>query len=227
MSRFLLLLILSLAWITLCVASSGCIAPAAPIIATETGQEGGTITIISHPPGAEISLDEVFRGLTPLTLEDIPAGKHVIRLTMAGYESWSVSLSTGNKQNETITAELIAGDSIVPVTTSAPSVSPHAAPKIHVDGYWEYPEGRVTTENPVPLVVHTEAFNTGTAAAREVTVSANFYYRGRMACWNALNLGTLAAGGHVSRKSLVSCTLPLPVSEEHFELKFENIVLKE
>ncbi len=104
---------------------------------------------------------------------------------------------------------------------------PYAEPEIHVEGYWEYPQGRVTTENPIPLIVHTEAFNTGAAGAREVSVSANFYYQGRMACWNTLSLGTLAGGGHVSRDSIVSCTLPLPISEENLELKFENIAIKE
>ncbi len=95
-----------------------------------------------------------------------------------------------------------------------------------MDGYWEYPQGRVTTENPVPLVVHIEAFNTGSVTASDVTVSANFYCRGRMVCWSTVDLGTLAGGGHVSRDSLVSCSLPQPITESSLDLKFENIVIK-
>ena len=226
MPRILTLLILAFTWIILCVASSGCIAPMAPVTGPETEHESTTVTVLSLPTGAEVYHDGVFRGHTPIILEAIPAGKHVIRLTMNGYESWSVSFSAGSNKNETITAELIAFKNHVPVTTVVPVALPLEVPEIHVDGYWEYPQGRVITENPVPLVIHTEAFNTGAAGSREVTVSANIYYRGRMACWNTLYLGTLAAGGHVSRESQVSCTLPLPISEESLELKFENIAVK-
>jgi len=227
MSRILSLLILALAWIIVCVAASGCIAPAAPATGSETGQESGSITIISQPSGAEISIDNIFRGHTPITLEAVPAGNHTVRLAIPGYESWSGSFFTSGKKNDTITANLIAQNTCEPVTIAVTAEFPHATPEIYVEGYWEYPQGRVTTENPVPLIVHTEAFNTGAAGAREVSVSANFYYQGRMACWNTLSLGTLAGGGHVSRDSIVSCTLPLPISEENLELKFENIAIKE
>ena len=227
MSRVLSLLILALAWIIVCVAASGCIAPAAPATGPETGQENGSVTIVSHPPGAEVSLDNIYRGNTPLTLETVPAGNHTVRLALTGYESWSGSFSASSKKNETITADLIAQDTCKLVSTTVPATFSQASPEIHVDGYWEYPQGRVITENPVPLVVHAEAFNTGAADARVVSVSANFYYQGRMACWNTLSLGTLTAGGHVSRESLVTCTLPLPISEESLELKFENIAIKE
>lgn len=227
MSRSLSLLILALAWIIVCVAASGCIAPAVPAAEGGSGQGNGSMTIMSVPPGAETFVDNAFRGITPLTIDDVPAGKHTVKLALSGYESWSGSFPTTGGQNGTITAHLIERRKSVPDTTAAPAALPQIVPELHVDGYWEYPQGRMITENPVPLVIHTEAFNTGTVAAREVTVSANFYYRGRMACWNTLYLGTLAAGGHVSRESLVSCTLPLPISEESLDLQFENIAVRE
>ncbi len=227
MSRFLSLLILALGWIIVCVAASSCITPAVPAAGPEAIQENGSFTIVSIPPGAETFVDTAFRGLTPLTIDDIPAGEHAVRLAMTGYESWSGSFSITSGQSRTMTAHLITREKNVPVTTAALVALASTTPELHVDGYWEYPQGRMITENPVPLVVHTEAFNTGSMAAREVTVSANFYYQKRMACWNTLYLGTLAAGGHVSRESLVSCTLPLPISEENLELKFENIAIKE
>lgn len=142
---------------------------------------------------------------------------------MPEYNRWSGSFTNPGGQSQTIMAELIPTEESLPVMTVVPGVSPDALPEIHVDGYWEYPQGRVTTVNPVPLVIHTEAFNTGSATAPEVTVSANIYNKGRMVCWNTIYLGTLAGGGHVNRDSLVSCTLSLPVSEENLDLKFENI----
>jgi hypothetical protein len=119
---------------------------------------------------------------------------------------------------------------ILPVSTAPPQTvtitpSPPGGPQIHVDGYWTYPQGRFTSTNPVPLLVHTEAFNTGPSAAREVTASADFWYQGRMVCWDTVYLGTLAAGGHVSTDTLVSCTLPSSFTDPDLEVRFENVAV--
>lgn len=227
MSRVLSLLILALVWIIVCVVVSGCIAPATPTAVTREQQENLSIRIQSSPSGAEIMLDGVFKGWTPAEFEKLSFGRHSIELTMPGYKRWSGSFTYPGGESQTIIAELIPTEESLPVMTVVPAASPDALPEIHVDGYWEYPQGRVTTENPVPLVIHTEAFNTGASGARSVSVSANFYYQERMVCWNTLSLGSLAAGGHVSRDCLVTFTLPLPVSDKNLELMFENIVIKE
>lgn len=133
---------------------------------------------------------------------------------------------------ETITVATIAA----PVTTAAARPDPvvtvtilaaEGAPEVRVDGYWTFPQGRDTTGNPVPLIVHTEAFNTGTQNAREVRTSANFYYAGRMICHDTMYLGTLAAGGHVSRDTMVACTLPSPFTDSELEVRFVNTVIVE
>ena len=115
----------------------------------------------------------------------------------------------------------------LPVTfTTATILEPEKdLPQIHVDGYWAYPEGRSSTTNPVPLIVHAEAFNVGYTDAREVTVSANFYYTSRMICWNTLYLGTLKAGDHVSTDTQVSCSLPSVFSGPDLVVRFENLVV--
>jgi len=223
MSRVLSLLILALVWIIVCVAVSGCIAPATPAAVTREQQDNLSIRIQSSPSGAEIMLDGVFQGWTPAEFETLSFGRHSIELTLPGYKRWSGSFTYPGGHSPTIIAELIPAEESLAVMTVVPKASPDALLEIYVDGYWEYPQGRMTTENPVPLVIHTEAFNTGSATAPEVTVSANIYTKGRMVCWNTIYLGTLAGGGHVSRDSLVSCTLPLPLSEESLDLKFENI----
>jgi hypothetical protein len=225
MSRILSLLILAIVWIIVCVAVSGCIAPATPATEPRAQQENASVRILSNPSGAELFLDGIFRGLTPATCENVSSGIHSIDLTMTGYNRWSGSFTITGGKPQTIMAELISTEESLPITTIAPAALPDTVSEIYVDGYWEYPQGRVTTENPVPLVVHTEAFNTGSATASEVMVSANMYYMGRMICWNTIYLGTLAGGGHVSRDSLVSCTLPLPLPDNSLDLKFENIMI--
>jgi hypothetical protein len=79
--------------------------------------------------------------------------------------------------------------------------------------------------NPVSLLVHTEAFNVGSADAREVTVVANFYYETRLVCWNTMYLGTLQAGGHSSKDTMVSCTLPTPISSQNLAVQFDDLVV--
>jgi hypothetical protein len=219
MSRLLPPVILILVWILLCIVTAGCSTPAVPT------PGNGSIQVNSVPPGAEIWLDGEFRATTPGTISGVPAGHHWADIRMGGYENVSYPVTVTNGGLAGITATLVSLPKTLPVTrmpTPLPSVN---LPQIRVDGYWTYPQGRSSTENPVPLVVHTEAFNIGTAGAREVNVSANFYYNGRMVCWNTVYLGTLAAGGHVSRDTMVTCPLPFPRSDADLEVRFENAVI--
>jgi hypothetical protein len=132
--------------------------------------------------------------------------------------------ANGTVHITSVPATILPVSSTQPVTAAATTPQP-GGPQIHVDGYWTYPQGRSTSTNPVPLLVHTEAFNVGTSGAREVTASADFWYQGRMVCWNTVYLGTLAAGGHVSTDTLVSCTLPSSFADPDLEVRFENVAV--
>jgi len=56
-----------------------------PVVPGPTPDVTGQIVAASVPPGAELFLDNVYKGVTPLTLSDIPAGSHVITMKEAGY----------------------------------------------------------------------------------------------------------------------------------------------
>jgi hypothetical protein len=78
----------------------------------------GQIVVTSSPAGAEVFLDNVFRGISPLTLPDIPDGSHIVMVRMAGY--------TDQQQPVTVTGaavtQVIVGlTEIVPTTTKAPA----------------------------------------------------------------------------------------------------------
>jgi len=45
--------------------------------------------ISSVPSGATIYLDNVYQGVTPQSLENIPFGSHVVKLTLGNYQDWS------------------------------------------------------------------------------------------------------------------------------------------
>ena len=58
----------------------------------------GRLTVSSEPTGAEVRADGVVRGVTPLTLEDLPEGVHAI---VVGSANGSVRRSVTIKANET------------------------------------------------------------------------------------------------------------------------------
>ena len=206
--------------VALAILSAGCTAPTA-----QAQPENGSIHVSSVPPGAEIWLDNAYRGLTPGAISGVPAGRHTVELRMNGYEPVTYPVTVVNGGLEGVAATLVSEQAILPVSFATTTTPPDNLPQIRVDGFWTHPQGRSSTANPVPLAVHTEAFNIGSLDAREATVSANFYYEGRMVCWNTVYLGTLAAGGHVSRDNLFSCTLPSPMSDQDLEVRFENMVV--
>jgi hypothetical protein len=79
----------------------------------------GSIVVSSYPSGANIYLDNEYRGLTPLTLKNIENGRHVVRVRLTGYEEW-------------MTTEVVYGDSTslsarltpIPTTTTVITAIP-------------------------------------------------------------------------------------------------------
>lgn len=48
----------------------------------------GSVAVASSPSGANVYLDNVYEGLTPLTMRKVENGYHVIRVRLAGYGDW-------------------------------------------------------------------------------------------------------------------------------------------
>jgi len=53
-----------------------------------TDMAKGSIAVQSIPSGAEVLLNGVFKGYTPITLQSVPAGHHFIELRSDGYKRW-------------------------------------------------------------------------------------------------------------------------------------------
>jgi hypothetical protein len=60
----------------------------------------GTLDIQSNPPNVQVFLNDVYKGITPVILTDVPLGNHMVLLKLAGYQDWSspVTLSPGDTQ---------------------------------------------------------------------------------------------------------------------------------
>ncbi|MFA5268593.1 MAG: PEGA domain-containing protein [Methanoregula sp.] len=53
--------------------------------------QSGTLAISTVPRGASVFVDNVFKGVTPLTLTDTPSGYHILRITLPGYGDYVTS----------------------------------------------------------------------------------------------------------------------------------------
>jgi hypothetical protein len=66
----------------------------------------GALVIESRPTGATVYLDNRSVGRTPLTLDRVDAGEHVVRLEREGYQNWSRSVRVVATERNRVTASL-------------------------------------------------------------------------------------------------------------------------
>jgi len=204
--------------IILAIFASGCTSPESSVFTT------GSIVVTSTPSGAEIYIDNEYRGTTPATVTGVAAGSHMLELRQPGYERYVQPVVVTAEDAKIVNAVLVLIPETLPVTvltTMIPTQKP-GVPQIHVNGYWTYSPA-AGEGNPVPLIVHTEAFNVGTMDAREVTVSAMLTYQGRNLCWDTVYLGTLPAGGHVATDTLINCNLPSALTSADLVVRYQNV----
>jgi hypothetical protein len=171
-------------------------------------------------------MDNEYHGTTPNTINGVPAGNHTVEIREHGYKTWSQVITVTSGSTASVSPSLVPVAATVPTTgpTIAPAVTKKDVPEIHVDGFWTYPSVRSFT-NPEPLLVHVYGSNVGYADAREVTTSANMYLNGRQICWTKVYLGTIQAGGHVTKETIMPCSLPSDGNSQNLEILFENVVI--
>jgi hypothetical protein len=80
----------------------------------------GAINIVSTPSGAEIFIDNIFRGYTPATITEIDPGVHQILLKYTGYTDYSGTATVVSGQ----TTPLAIGMTPVPTPTPKSATSP-------------------------------------------------------------------------------------------------------
>ena len=66
----------------------------------------GTVIVDSHPVGAKVFIDGKGAGITPVTIPDVRAGSHVVRLEMTSYRRWSSSIRVVAGERERVAASL-------------------------------------------------------------------------------------------------------------------------
>lgn len=91
-------------------------------------QDSGSLSITSDPAGAKITVDGIDRGVTPLSLPDVPKGRVAVSFSLEGYEpvKREISLTAGESVKLDVTLDPIPGSLFV---TSVPEGA-----RIYVDG---------------------------------------------------------------------------------------------
>lgn len=88
------------------------------------GKGSGSMSITSSPSGADVYLDGVRKGTTPLTLSNVAEGSHTVTVSNAGYEDYSTSctVSVGKRTSLSPVLALQTGDIFVSSTPSGAAV---------------------------------------------------------------------------------------------------------
>jgi hypothetical protein len=63
---------------------------------TATTGNAGSLSIVSSPSGADVSLDGEYRGRTPLTISSLTPGRHQVALELPGYSRYTTSVEIQN-----------------------------------------------------------------------------------------------------------------------------------
>ena len=93
----------------------------------------GRIIATSHPQGAKVYLDNVYKGVTPLNLDRVTTGQHRVKLVMAGYQDWSSYVSVSPSRTTTVSADLIP----LPVYGSISVYCNQGNARIYLDGNYQ------------------------------------------------------------------------------------------
>jgi len=79
------------------------------LVASAPSPSGGSIAISSIPTGAAVYLDNVARGTTPTTLTGVTAATHTVKVSLAGYQDVTKTVTVVAGQTTQVTATLPAG----------------------------------------------------------------------------------------------------------------------
>jgi len=82
----------------------------------------GTVSVSSSPPGAQVFLDDVYMGITPVTLPSVSPGSHIVLLRNPGYSDWQATIVVQTNQNTPVSATMTPVATTRPTQSSLPAV---------------------------------------------------------------------------------------------------------
>ncbi|MDD1715410.1 MAG: PEGA domain-containing protein [Methanolinea sp.] len=70
-------------------------------------QTTGSLRVASSPSGAEVFVDEIYRGYSPLSIGALSSGSHTVRLHLSGYQDYSMRASVSSGSETVVSASLV------------------------------------------------------------------------------------------------------------------------
>lgn len=84
--------------------NSGVITPVFVKFVAAPAQTDGNINIASSPSGAEVYVDNVYQGYSPLTVHNVASGTHSVLMKLSGYDDWQTAVQVTAGQTVPVTA---------------------------------------------------------------------------------------------------------------------------
>jgi hypothetical protein len=86
----------------------------------------GGIAVSSSPSGADVYVNNIFRGLSPLTVESLTPGVYTVLVRLSGYQDFMSTVSVSAGQTAQVSAVLIPAS--IQTETTRQTVPPTAVP---------------------------------------------------------------------------------------------------
>jgi hypothetical protein len=91
-------------------------APSVPVTPAQSGSGKGSLSVSSTPAGATVYLDSVPMGPTPLELNTVTAGNHLVEIKAPGYLTFSLQVSIKEGEALAISPVLLKSPSPMPLS---------------------------------------------------------------------------------------------------------------
>ena len=82
----------------------------------------GTVAVFSSPGNAKVFVNEIFRGVTPCTVERLPEGLHLVIVHKAGYQPWGKMVAVSGADETPVNCRLLdvpGGDELMGAVEAA------------------------------------------------------------------------------------------------------------
>jgi hypothetical protein len=124
----------------------------------------GSIYVKSSPSISKIFLDSVFKGYTPMTLENVTPVTHTVMVRSAGYNDYSESVTVTNGNTSYVTASLVLAPEVTTATTTVPQTTVttvKTTAKSTVKAPTPWPSATPTPASPVSIIAILGAVGVG------------------------------------------------------------------
>jgi hypothetical protein len=109
----------------------------------------GSVEVSSTPPGAEVYLDNVYRGTTPVTVIDL-AGSHTLELRLRDHQSWSKSIRIDAVTRAYVDTVLVPVTAITTLPVTVPATGTATVPTTRPRLTTPATPSPAPTQNPTP-----------------------------------------------------------------------------